>query len=120
MPQKKPKHPLHKKWREEYLALLTEDLPDPPKGSPEEQQMLDLMRELIDGKYAAGSYHRGNTGDICAVMWEGPTAKGRLFVDDLEEHLKKQKLTYRVKVACFAIGGWIIGILSAWITSTFK
>ena len=120
MPPKNPKHPLHKKWRQAYLSLLTEELPKPPKGSPEEQEMLDLMRELIDGEYAAGSYHYGSNGDVCAVMWEGPTAKGRLFSEDIEEHLKRQTLSYRIKVGLFALVGWVFGLVSAWITSLFK
>jgi len=120
MPKRKPKTPLHKKWREEYLALLTEELPDVPKGTPEEQQMLDLMRELIDGGYAAGSYMRDAACNIRGVAWEGPTAKGRLFADDLEDHLKKQRFLYRAKVSCIAIGGWLVGILSAWVTSHLK
>ncbi len=120
MPPKKTKHPLHIKWRHAYLALLTEEIPSPPKGSPEEREMLNLMRELIDGDYAAGSYDYGLDGEVCPVIWEGPTAKGRLFAEDIEEHLKKQTLTYRIKIGVFALIGWFAGIASAWIGSLFK
>jgi hypothetical protein len=80
-------------WRREYIQLLSEGA---KSGSGiVDTTELELMRELINGDYATGSVTKGPDGSVMAISWEGPTVKGRLFIEKLESDLKKEIWNYK-------------------------
>jgi hypothetical protein len=114
-----------KSWRRAYIRLINDGpLKESDFSSREEKQLeMDLMIELIRDGYALGPFSRevATDGEILrAVEWRGPTAKGRVFADELAERERQDSFRYRVKEFGIATGGWVAGILSGlllwWLT----
>jgi len=100
-------------WKNQYIKILE----DGPSSNEDNQ----LAAELIDAGYANAEHFKSNTGDnkIVVLAWNGPTTKGRLFLDELYMKIRQESSSYKLKMFLLHITGWIGGILASVISSYF-
>ncbi|TXI34772.1 MAG: hypothetical protein E6Q69_03225 [Aquipseudomonas alcaligenes] len=101
-------------WKEEYLRILL--------NGPADADDYPLAAELLDEQLAKGTYlpNHQAPGQIANLMWRGINTKGRIFVDELEEKIRRSKRWYRAWLAIGSFCWWFLGYCTESIFDYFK
>ncbi len=106
-------------WKREYVRILQLGI----EGSvtlDNQSNQLDLARELIESEYLVGTFNLQENMKADMVFIKYLTTSGRLFLEQLEDELKKETLIYRIKVFSIALFSWAGGVITAYLTSIFN
>lgn len=103
-------------WKKSYLRILTSGL--------EQDSDAILAAELIDAGYGKGNVlltYDAPSPSPKNVIWQGTTAKGRLFADELEKMIWQSSWRYRILMALSHTSAYSLGLItpiaSAWLLS---
>ncbi|HEV7926052.1 MAG TPA: hypothetical protein VGR14_11880 [Verrucomicrobiae bacterium] len=102
-----------------YIAMLRSRVNEIDSTSPEQRQTI-LWAELIEAGYLNGHTMLGEQGFPAGNVITGPTVKGRLFLQALEEEEQQRTLAAKTVKYGVPILTFIGGIATVLVTEFLK
>lgn len=101
-------------WRERYLRLLRLEINGDEEylefDSPKD---VKALFELEKAEYVRCYFIINETGTPQIAHITGPTLKGRIFAEDIEDWIEEHSTWARIKDLFKWLGAWIVGIATA-------